>query len=143
MADTTELAATKRALRALVTDDVADGDRPEAVVDEAARATECVERAARFLAADGVDRLARAVAGAVRDGDDDTVRRGRESLAALRAFESALDGRVTDDGVVRSDTGRPRTDPSAGHAKHAEHAPDHFHPARGTVLGGDGKRGDR
>ncbi|WP_318566761.1 hypothetical protein [Salinigranum marinum] len=126
---------------------MADSDRPETVVDEATRATECVESAARFLATDGVDRLARAVAGAVRDGDDDTVRRGRESLSALRAFESALDGRVTDDdGVVGSDAGRPRTDPSAEHSEHSghlEHAPDHFHPARGTVLGGDGKRGDR
>lgn len=142
MAETTDLAATKRALRALVDDDVADGDRPEPVVDEAIRATECVERAARFLAADGVDRLARAVAEAVRDGDDETVRRGRESLAALRAFESALDGRVTDDGVG-SDAGRPRTDQSAEHAERPERTPDHFHLARGTVLGGDGKRGDR
>lgn len=91
MVETTPTGTTKRALRALASPTAVDRS-PARVVDDAADAVESVEAAARFVDDGGVDRLARAVAGAVRDGDDATVRRGRETLAVLEAFRAALDG---------------------------------------------------
>jgi hypothetical protein len=83
---------TRRTLRALA-DRRRRSDDPSAVVREATAALASVEAGARFLADGGEARLARALAGAVRDGaDEETVRRGREALAALRALETALDG---------------------------------------------------
>jgi hypothetical protein len=104
---TTPTGATKRALRALVADGATSHDPPptaaDAVardpsrtVDEATDALESVEAASRYLAGDGVDRLARAVVAAGRRGDRETVRRGRETLAALQALRAALDGRGRD-----------------------------------------------
>ena len=157
MTETTPTGATKRALRALVADDPVDGstaEGPERVVAEAVRATERVEHAVEFLAADGVERLARAVVTAARSGDEATIRRGREALSTLRAFRAALDGPTgpTDDAHDR-DNGRDhdrdcgargesrRATPNADST--AEGATDHFHSGRGTVLGDGGKRRDR
>ncbi|WP_192918598.1 hypothetical protein [Salinigranum salinum] len=103
MDGTTPTGATKRTLRALASG--APGDDPPArVVDDATDALESVETATRLVDAGGVGRLARAVAGAARDGDDATVRRGREALAGLCAFRAALDG----DAATRDAAGRPR-----------------------------------
>jgi hypothetical protein len=104
---TTPTGATKRALRALVAADAvvrgppstatdAVARDPSRTVDEATDAFESVEAASRYLAGDGVDRLARAVVAAGRRGDGETVRRGRETLAALQALRAALDGRGRD-----------------------------------------------
>jgi hypothetical protein len=79
----------KHALRTLATD---TGQPTTPVVDEATAALADVEAAAQFLAADGTTRLSRAVAQAVRDDDETTVRRGRAALAALHAFRAALAG---------------------------------------------------
>jgi hypothetical protein len=92
VADTTPTGATKRALRALAADDVLAHD-PSRTVAAATDALESVETASRYLADDGLGRLARAVAAAGRRGDDETVSRGRETLAALQALRAALDGR--------------------------------------------------
>jgi len=88
--DTPTPTRTRHALRAL-----ADGPRrvdTERVVEEATATLESVETAARFLADGGEARLAAAVAQAVREGDRETVRRGRRALATLRAFSTALAG---------------------------------------------------
>jgi hypothetical protein len=145
MTETTPTGATKRALRALVADDPVDGstaEGPERVVAEAVRATERVEHAVEFLAADGVERLARAVVTAARSGDEATVRRGRGALSTLRAFRAALDGPtggVDDDCGDRGELRRATPDTGSRTAT----ATNHFHSGRGTVLGGGGKRRDR
>ena len=90
MDDTLSTGQAKHALRALA----ADTDPPPAaqVVREATATLSDVEAAAGFLAADGTTRLSRAVVRAVREGDEPTVRRGRETLATLHALQSALAG---------------------------------------------------
>lgn len=85
----------RRALRAL-----ADGPPPkdpERVVDEAAATLDSVEAAARFLAEGGEARLTEAVVRAVRDGETESVRRGRHVLRRLRALDSALVGGSVDE----------------------------------------------
>lgn len=98
VADTQPTGRTKRALRALVAD--RDRDAPSDVVDEAAGTLSDVETATRFLASDGTARLARAVVRAVRDGDEETVRRGREMLAVLHSLQSALGAPERTDGAT-------------------------------------------
>jgi hypothetical protein len=90
--DTVPTGPTKRALRALAGDESIDAEAG-GTVDEAVEALESVEAALRFLDDGGVERLARAVVAAGRDGDATRVRRGRDALGTLRAFQSALDGR--------------------------------------------------
>jgi hypothetical protein len=160
--DANPTGSTRRALRTLATPTGvdADGDTPVATVDEATAALESVERATRFLATDGVHRLTHAVVESVRDGDAATVRRGREALATLRAFQSALDGgdrqrpahrrRRTTGQPDRGETGpggetRERVGPD-GTTRGTDQegsVTDHFHPARGTVLGRGGERGEQ
>lgn len=170
MDDTPATGRTKRALRALAADrdSTRDHERPRDVIREATDALSHVETATRFLAADGATRLARAVVRAVRADDDRTVRQGRETLAALRSLQSALDG--PDDSVdwpapghlLHPVGGPPATDESSttdglsatDGSSTTDESPvasptgrrdlgNHFHPARGTVLGAAGKRGDR
>ncbi|AUV81098.1 hypothetical protein C2R22_05015 [Salinigranum rubrum] len=89
-------ARTKRTLRAF-----ADGTRrkdPERVVEEAAATLDSVESATRFLAEGGEVRLTEAVVRAVRDGESESVRRGRHVLGRLRALDAALAGESVDDG---------------------------------------------
>jgi hypothetical protein len=93
MADTAPTEPTRRALRVLASGGSVDVEPAEATVDEAAEALESVEAAVRFLDDGGVERLARAVVVAGRNGDSARVRRGRDVLGTLRAFQSALDGR--------------------------------------------------
>ena len=153
MDDTPRTGRTKRALRALAVDPDAtrDHERPSDVDRAASDTLSHVETATRFLATDGASRLAHAVVRAVRAGDDETVRQGRETLAALRSLQSALDGGTdggsVDGAVSDPDPDRQRESPSTA-ATTTESATDqppehHFHPARGTVLGAAGKRGDR
>jgi hypothetical protein len=125
--------STRGTLRAMAAGPAADGgtggEAYAQVVDDATEALADVETAARFLSAGGTGRLARTIVEAVRAGDGSTVRRGREALSALRAFQVALDGHPHGGDHRR---GRPST--ANG---------DHFHSAHGTVLGGDGERDGR
>ena len=91
--------AVKRALAALATrTDTAT--RPYvAVIDEANAARTDLRRAAEFVDAVGLDRLAEAVATADRDGDEATADRGREALAAYRRFREAAGDGDRDDGT--------------------------------------------
>jgi hypothetical protein len=90
---TTPTGPTKRALRALADGESTDAEPAAGIVDEATEALKSVEAAVRFLDGRGVERLARAVVTLGRDGDTARVRRGRDALGALRAFQSALDDR--------------------------------------------------
>jgi hypothetical protein len=83
------------------------------VVADATAALADVRDAAAFVADGGETRLRAVVAAAERRGDVDTVRQGRDALDALARLRETVD------------------------------ADDHFHSARGTVLGGDGQRRDR
>jgi hypothetical protein len=145
--DTPATGHTKRALRALAVDrdSTCDHERPRDVVCAATDALSHVERATRFLAADGAARLAHAVVRAVREGDDETVREGREALAALRSLQSALAGGNDGDSADWTEFDRQPESSLATTTPPATDAPpeNHFHPARGTVLGGAGKRGDK
>ena len=86
--------AVKRALAALATrSDTAK--RPYvAVIDEADAARDDLRRAAGFVDAVGLDRLAEAVDAADRAGDEATAERGRDALAAYRRFRRAAAGDV-------------------------------------------------
>jgi len=90
--------AVKHALAALATrTDTAK--RPYvAVIDEAAAARADVRRAAGFVDAVGLDRLADAVAAADRAGDEAAAARGREALDAYRAFRRAAAGDAGEEG---------------------------------------------
>lgn len=85
---------TKQTLRALATA-VSSEDHGH-VVDRATATLTSVERATRFLDDDGTERLAEAVVCAARAGERDTVSRGRQTLARLRALEVALDPHTAD-----------------------------------------------
>jgi len=112
----------KRALRSLADDPPERRDPP--VVTEAEAALDAVPEAAAFLADDGWCRLEDAVERAERRGDLATVRAGREALAAFAELRHAVRGETNS---------RPGGDDDR----------DHFHSARGTVLGDDGQGSDR
>jgi len=114
--------SVKRALRSLA-DDPPERREPRAV-SEARAALDAVPEAAAFLADGGQRRLEDAVERAERRGDLQTVRAGREALAAFTALRRA----------VRGETNRRPGGDDGG---------DHFHSARGTVLGDDGQGSDR
>ncbi|SMO33626.1 hypothetical protein [Halorubrum cibi] len=103
----------KRALAALATrTDTAT--RPyAAVIDEADAARSDLRRAAGFVEAVGLDRLAEAVAEADRDGDADLAARGRESLEAYRRYRAVASGSEKrsdppgSPGTPKPDTGQP------------------------------------
>lgn len=115
--------SVKRALRSLADDPPERRDPP--VVTEARAALDAVPEAAAFLADGGRRRLEDAVERAERRGDLETVRAGREALAAFAALRRA----------VRGATDRRRPGGCDG--------ADHFHSARGTVLRDDGQGSDR
>ncbi|VTT86989.1 hypothetical protein DM2_3027 [Halorubrum sp. DM2] len=110
--------AVKRALAALATRTDTAKQPYAAVIEEADAARTDLRRAAGFVDAVGLDRLADAVDAAERAGDDDAVDRGREALDAYRAFRRAAakgtgDGRTTvggDGDHFRSGPGIPKPD---------------------------------
>ena len=110
-------AAVKRALSALASrTDTAT--RPSvAVIDEAEAARSDLRRAAAFVDADGLDRLADAVTAAERAGDETAAERGREARSAFRRFREAAAGDDAYDG---------------GGDENARRPPDHFRSAPGT-----------
>jgi hypothetical protein len=135
----------RRALRSLADGEADRGYRRE--LREAARALEDVTDAAAFVAADGRERLRRAVRRAERAGDRTAARDGRRTLRAFRRIARAAAG--TDaggesesaDGCRTPDPygrGPPPTDGAA-----PDGGPDHFRPGRGTVLGGGRQRSRR
>ncbi|ELZ41236.1 hypothetical protein C463_13364 [Halorubrum californiense DSM 19288] len=85
--------AVKRALAALATRTDTARRPYVAVIDEADAARSDVRRAAGFVDAVGMDRLADAVDAAERAGDESAAERGRDALAAYRSFRRAADGR--------------------------------------------------
>ena len=85
--------AVKRALAALATRTDTARRPYVAVIDEADAARTDLRRAAGFVDAVGLDRLEDAVDAADRAGDETAAERGREALAAYRAFRrAAVDG---------------------------------------------------
>ncbi len=107
----------KRALAALATrTDTAT--RPYvAVIDEADAARGDVRRAAGFVDAVGLERLADAVDAAERDGREGAAERGRDALATYRRFRAvaAREGSGTDRprhaaGTPKPDTGQGSTE---------------------------------
>ena len=81
--------AVKRALAALATRTDTARRPYAAVIDEADAARADLRRAAGFVDAVGLDRLAEAVDAADRAGDEAAAERGREALDAYRAFRRA------------------------------------------------------
>ncbi|QAU13108.1 hypothetical protein EKH57_10470 [Halorubrum sp. BOL3-1] len=111
--------AVKRALAALATRTDTARRPYVAVIDEADAARTDLRRAAGFVDAVGLDRLADAVDAADRAGDQAAAERGREALDAYRAFRRAAadgngDGAVTagrdhfrsGPGIHKPDTGQ-------------------------------------
>ncbi|GAA0518460.1 hypothetical protein SAMN04488066_13011 [Halorubrum aquaticum] len=105
----------KRALSALATrTDTAT--RPHAaVIDEADAARSDLRRAAGFVEAVGLDRLAAAVAEADRAGDAGLADRGREALEAYRRYRAVASG-----AEKRSD--RPDRPDRSDRPDHPDHA---------------------
>ena len=133
--------AVKRALAALATrTDTAT--RPYvAVIDEADAAREDLRRAAGFVEAVGLDRLAEAIAAAERDDHADAAERGREALAAYRRFrEVAVDPDTVNDTTDPDATDDDTTDDEAT-TSNAPH--DHFRSAPGTPKPDTRQRTDR
>lgn len=91
--------AVKRALAALATRTDTARRPYVAVIDEADAARVDLRRAAEFVDAVGLDRLADAVDAADRAGDAAAAERGRDALAAYRRFRRA----AADDEVVNAD----------------------------------------
>ena len=123
--------AVKRALAALATrSDTAK--RPYvAVIDEADAARDDLRRAAGFVDAVGLDRLAEAVDAADRAGDETTAERGREALTAYRRFRRVAAG----DSVKGGGGGDPGPDPDG--------VPDHFRSGPGIHKPDTGQDADR
>jgi hypothetical protein len=93
---------------------------PKSVVADAECAVDCACEAAAFLSGDRLPDLDRAVATAVRRGDDGVAGRGRAARESLRRLDAALNG----SGATETPT---EADPDPRE--------DHFHSGRGTVLG--------
>ncbi len=84
--------AVKRALTALATrTDTARGSYV-AIIDEADAARADLRRAAGFVESVGLGRLDEAIGAAERAGDKEAAARGREALAAYRAFREVASG---------------------------------------------------
>jgi hypothetical protein len=109
--------AVKRALAALATRTDTARRPYVAVIDEADAARADLRRAAGFVDAVGLDRLAEAVDAADRAGDEAAAERGRDALAAYREFRRAAgdtDGGDTDsdgDDGARADRDHFRSGP--------------------------------
>jgi len=104
--------AVKRALTALATRTDTARQPYVAVIEEADAARTDLRRAAGFVDAVGLDRLADAVEAAKRAGDTDAAERGRAALDAYRAFRRAAAGAEgTDDGPVAVDGDHFRSGP--------------------------------
>jgi len=126
--------AVKRALAALATRTDTARRPYVAVIDEADAARADVRRAAGFVDAVGLDRLAEAVAAADRAGDEAIASRGREALDAYRAFRRAAAG----------DTGEESDAGGAGDAHDADSADrDHFRSGPGIPKPDTGQDADR
>jgi hypothetical protein len=97
--------AVKRALAALATRTDTARRPYVAVIDEADAARADLRRAAGFVDAVGLDRLAEAVDAADRAGDEAAAERGRDALAAYREFRRAAagEGEERGDRVDRDD----------------------------------------
>ncbi|WP_424013992.1 hypothetical protein ACOZ35_13090 [Halorubrum xinjiangense] len=89
--------AVKRALAALATRTDTARRPYVAVIDEADAARTDLRRAAGFVDAVGLDRLAEAVDAADRAGDEAVAERGRDALAAYRGFRRAAGGDTDED----------------------------------------------
>ena len=124
--------AVKRALAALATRTDTARRPYVAVIDEADAARADVRRAAGFVDAVGLDRLAEAVAAADRAGDEAIASRGRETLDAYRAFRRAAAG----------DTGEESDAGGAGDA-HDSADRDHFRSGPGIPKPDTGQDADR
>ena len=159
-ADAPQPDEVRRSLRALAEGSTRDCDpksgavdsdtQPASVVADAERATDCVRKATSFLSAGRLPELGRAVATAVRHGDDDVASRGRTARESLRRLDAALQGRSgteppnyvwsnrsdSDRGSV-SGTAEPnrRVGADGGHPADPRERADHFRSGRGTVLG--------
>ena len=109
---------------------VADTEDAEDVISDAESAVSCACAGARFVAAGRLSALDAAVRTATRCGTAELARRGRTASATLRRFETALRGHDVSprSAGVASDADCPLSSDS-----------DHFHSARGTVLGRSGQ----
>ena len=116
--------AVKRALAALATRTDTARRPYVAVIDEADAARADLRRAAGFVDAVGLDRLAEAVDAAERAGDEAAAERGRDALDAYRRFRRA----------AASGSGDHR-DRDAG--------PDHFRSGPGIPKPDTGQDADR
>ena len=119
--------AVKRALAALATRTDTARRPYAAVIDEADAARTDLRRAAGFVDAVGLDRLADAVDAADRAGDEAAAERGRDALAAYRGFRRAAAGGGEERG------GRVDRDDD----------PDHFHSGPGIPKPDTGQDADR
>ena len=120
--------AVKRALAALATRTDTARRPYAAVIDEADAARADLRRAAGFVDAVGLDRLAEAVDAAERASDEAAAERGREALDAYRAFR-----RAAADGAGGETQGPDRRDA----------APDHFRSGPGIPKPDTGQDADR
>ncbi|KOX95765.1 MULTISPECIES: hypothetical protein [Halorubrum] len=123
--------AVKRALAALATRTDTARRPYVAVIDEADAARADLRRAAGFVDAVGLDRLAEAVDAAERADDEAAAERGREALAAYRAFRRAADGPGRDG------------DADAGGPERRGDGRDHFRSGPGIPKPDTGQDADR
>ena len=122
--------AVKRALAALATRTDTARRPYVAVIDEADAARTDLRRAAGFVDAVGLDRLADAVDAADRAGDEAVAERGRDALAAYRRFR-----RVAADGSDES--------AADGSGFEFDCADDHFRSGPGIHKPATGQDADR
>ncbi|WP_096394055.1 hypothetical protein [Halorubrum trapanicum] len=126
--------AVKRALAALATRTDTARRPYVAVIDEADAARTDLRRAAGFVDAVGLDRLADAVDAADRAGDEAAAERGRDALAAYREFRRAAAGDGDErDGDERDGDLRPDRDADR----------DHFRSGPGIPKPDTGQDADR
>ena len=123
--------AVKRALAALATRTDTARRPYVAVIDEADAARDDLRRAAGFVDAVGLDRLAEAVDAADRAGDEATAERGRKALTAYRRFRRVAAG----DSVENGGGGDPDPDPDG--------VADHFRSGPGIPKPDTGQDADR
>ncbi|RLM76297.1 hypothetical protein [Halorubrum sp. Atlit-26R] len=123
--------AVKRALAALATRTDTARRPYVAVIDEADAARTDLRRAAGFVDAVGLDRLADAVDAAERAGDEAAAERGRDALAAYRGFRRAATGDI--DGSDNDSDGDDG----------ASADPDHFRSGPGIPKPDTGQDADR
>ncbi|QUO47847.1 MULTISPECIES: hypothetical protein [Halorubrum] len=128
--------AVKRALAALATRTDTARRPYVAVIDEADAARTDLRRAAGFVDAVGLDRLADAIDAAERAGDEAAAERGRDALAEYRAFRRAAAGDADEsDADERAGVSRWGRDTD----REAERGPDHFRSGPGIPKPGTGQ----